>query len=304
MTRILDGNRIGDQIKSECVPRVGAFVKRTGRAPGLAVVLVGDNPASQVYVRGKTKTAGELGIYNETITPATDISGDELKSLIRSLNHREEIDGILVQLPLPKHLDEQQILLEVSPEKDADGFHPCNAGLLATGRPGLRPCTPAGVIEMLDRYEIPIAQANAVVVGRSNIVGKPMAMLLLQRNATVTVCHSQTRDLAGVCRGADILVAAIGRPAMITADYIKPGAVVVDVGMNSVTQRGEAERIFGASRLEAFDRRGSLLVGDVHPRDMARTASAYTPVPGGVGPLTIALLMRNTIEAAERRAGL
>lgn len=304
MARILDGNRVRDQIKSECVPRLETFVRRTGRAPGLAVVLVGDNPASQVYVRGKTKTAGELGIYNETITPASDISGDELRSLIRSLNHREEIDGILVQLPLPKHLDEQQILLEVAPEKDADGFHPCNAGLLATGRPGLRPCTPAGVIEMLDRYEVPIARANAVVVGRSNIVGKPMAMLLLQRNATVTVCHSQTRDLAGVCRGADILVAAIGRAAMITADYIKPGAVVVDVGMNSVTQRADAERIFDESRLEAFDRRGSLLVGDVHPGDMARTASAYTPVPGGVGPLTIALLMRNTIEAAERRAGL
>jgi methylenetetrahydrofolate dehydrogenase (NADP+)/methenyltetrahydrofolate cyclohydrolase len=283
---------------------VERLLARTGRPPGLAVVLVGNNPASQVYVRGTTKTAGELGIYNETISPPADISTEELCRLIRSLNHRPEIDGILVQLPLPQQIDEQKVLLEVAPEKDADGFHPCNAGLLATGRPGLRPCTPAGVIEMLKRYEIPIAGRNAVVVGRSNIVGKPMAMLLLQENATVTICHSRTRDLPAVCRTADILVAAIGRTAMITADYIKPGAVVVDVGMNTVTTRAEADRVFDPSRLKAFDKRGSLLVGDVHPGDMARVASAYTPVPGGVGPLTIAMLMRNTIEAAERRTGL
>jgi methylenetetrahydrofolate dehydrogenase (NADP+)/methenyltetrahydrofolate cyclohydrolase len=301
---ILDGNRIRDQIKAECVPRVERFIAQAGRPPGLAVVLVGNNPASQVYVRGKTKTAGELGIYNETITPSSDISTDELCGLVRSLNHRPEIDGILVQLPLPKQIDEHRVLLEVAPEKDADGFHPYNAGLLATGQPGLRPCTPAGVIEMLKRYEIPIAGCNAVVVGRSNIVGKPMAMLLLQENATVTICHSRTRDLAAVCRTADILVAAIGRTAMITAEYIKPGAVVVDVGMNTVATKAEAERVFDPARLEAFDRRGSLLVGDVHPAAMATLASAYTPVPGGVGPLTIAMLMRNTIEAAERRTGL
>jgi len=301
---ILDGNRIRDQIKAECLPRVKRLLAHAGRPPGLAVVLVGNNPASQVYVRGKTKTAGELGIYNETITLSADISTDELCSLISSLNHREEIDGILVQLPLPKQIDEQRILLEITPEKDADGFHPYNAGLLATGQPGLRPCTPAGVIEMLKRYEIPIVGRNAVVVGRSNIVGRPMAMLLLQQNATVTICHSRTRDLPAVCRTGDILVAAIGRTAMITAEYIRPGAVVVDVGMNTVTDRAEAERIFDPSRLEAFDRRGNLLVGDVHPGDMARLASAYTPVPGGVGPLTIAMLMRNTIETAERRTGL
>lgn len=304
MHQILDGNRVRDQIKAECRPRVELLLAQTGRAPGLAVVLVGDNPASHVYVRGKTKTAGELGIYTETITPSADISTAELCELIRGLNHRPEIDGILVQLPLPKQIDEHKVLLEVAPEKDADGFHPYNAGLLATGQPGLRPCTPAGVIEMLKRYEIPIAGKNAVVVGRSNIVGKPMAMLLLQENATVTICHSRTRDLPAVCRSADILVAAIGRPAMITADYIKPGAVVVDVGMNTVTTRAEAERIFDPARLQAFDKRGSLLVGDVHPGDMARLASAYTPVPGGVGPLTIAMLMRNTIEAAERRTGV
>jgi methylenetetrahydrofolate dehydrogenase (NADP+)/methenyltetrahydrofolate cyclohydrolase len=299
--QILDGNRIRDQIKAECHPRVERLLTRAGRPPGLAVVLVGDNPASQVYVRGKTKTAAELGIYNETITPPADISTDDLCRLIRSLNARPEIDGILVQLPLPKQIDEQKVLLEVAPEKDADGFHPYNAGLLATGQPGLRPCTPAGVIEMLKRYDIPIAGRNAVVVGRSNIVGKPMAMLLLMENATVTICHSRTVDLPAMCRTADILVAAIGRTAMITAGYIKPGAVVVDVGMNTVTTRTEAERVFEPSRLEAFDKRGSLLVGDVRPGDMARLASAYTPVPGGVGPLTIAMLMRNTIEAAERR---
>lgn len=301
MPQILDGNRIRDQIKAECHPRVERLLTRAGRPPGLAVVLVGDNPASQVYVRGKTKTAAELGIYNETITPPADISTDDLCRLIRSLNARPEIDGILVQLPLPKQIDEQKVLLEVAPEKDADGFHPYNAGLLATGQPGLRPCTPAGVIEMLKRYDIPIAGRNAVVVGRSNIVGKPMAMLLLMENATVTICHSRTVDLPAMCRTADILVAAIGRTAMITAGYIKPGAVVVDVGMNTVTTRTEAERVFEPSRLEAFDKRGSLLVGDVRPGDMARLASAYTPVPGGVGPLTIAMLMRNTIEAAERR---
>jgi methylenetetrahydrofolate dehydrogenase (NADP+)/methenyltetrahydrofolate cyclohydrolase len=302
--QILDGNHVRDQIKAECLPRVERVRAHAGRAPGLAVVLVGNNPASQVYVRGKTKTAGELGIWSETITPPADITTEELRELIRGLNNRPEIDGILVQLPLPKQIDEQKVLLEVAPEKDADGFHPYNAGLLATGRPGLRPCTPAGIMEMLRRYEIPVGGRQAVVVGRSNIVGKPMALLLLQENATVTICHSRTKDLPGVCGTADILVAAIGRTAMITADYIKPGAVVIDVGMNTVTTRAEAERVFGPSRLEAFDKRGSLLVGDVHPGDMARVASAYTPVPGGVGPLTIAMLMRNTIEAAERRTGL
>jgi methylenetetrahydrofolate dehydrogenase (NADP+)/methenyltetrahydrofolate cyclohydrolase len=265
------------------------------------VVLVGSNPASHVYVRAKTKTAAELGIYSETISPDESISTEQLLRLIRVLNHRPEIDGILVQLPLPAHIDEQAILLAVAPDKDVDGFHPFNMGLLATGRPGLRPCTPAGVIQILKRYQIPMAGRNAVVVGRSTIVGKPMALLLLAENATVTICHSLTTDLAAVCRGADILVAAIGRAGMITADYLKPGAVVVDVGMNQVTDRAEAERIFDADRMPAFDRRGSLLAGDVRPGDMARLASAYTPVPGGVGPLTIAMLMQNTVEAAERR---
>jgi methylenetetrahydrofolate dehydrogenase (NADP+)/methenyltetrahydrofolate cyclohydrolase len=223
---------------------------------------------------------------------------------VAELNSRPEIDGILVQLPLPRHIDSQRVLLAVAPEKDVDGFHPYNVGLLSTGREGLRPCTPAGVIQLLRRYDIPMAGQDTVVVGRSDIVGKPMAMLLVHENATVTICHSRTRDLPGVCRTADILVAAIGRAAMVTADYIKPGAVVIDVGMNKVESRQEAERIFDAARLADFDRRGSLLVGDVHPGDMARLASAYTPVPGGVGPLTIAMLMRNTIESAERRTSL
>ena len=301
MSRILDGNLVRDQIKSECRPRIERLIKQAGRAPGLAVVLVGDNPASEVYVRNKTKTAEDVGIRSETITPEADISTEDLLILIRNLNHAPDIDGILVQLPLPSHIDSQRILLAVSPEKDVDGFHPLNVGLLSTGRPGLRPCTPNGVIQILRRYDIPIAGQNAVVIGRSDIVGKPMAMLLLHENATVTVCHSRTRDLPGVCRTADILVAAIGRAAMVTADYIKPGAVVIDVGINKVDKKSEAERIFDPSRLADFERRGSLLVGDVHPGDVARVSSAYTPVPGGVGPLTIAMLMSNTIDSAERR---
>ncbi len=304
MPQVLDGNRVRDEIKSECRPRVERVLAHAGRPPGLSVVLVGDNPASQVYVRSKTKTAGELGIYNETITPPASITTEELLALVNELNSRPEIDGILVQLPLPKQIDAQRILLAVSPEKDVDGFHPCNVGLLATGRPGPRSCTPAGIIELLKRYEIPIAGKQTVVVGRSDIVGKPMSLLLLHENATVTICHSKTRDLPAVCRTADILVAAIGRAAMITADYIQPGAVVIDVGMNRITDRAEAERVFGPGRLADFDKRGTLLVGDVNPQDMARISSAYTPVPGGVGPLTIAMLMKNTIESAERRTGV
>ena len=280
------------------------LVARTGRPPGLAVVLVGDNPASEVYVRSKTKTAAELGMMGETITLPASTEEDELLAVIEALNERREIDGILIQLPLPHHVDAQRVLLSVVPDKDVDGFHPYNAGLLSTGREGPRPCTPAGIVQMLKRYEITIEGKNAVVVGRSDIVGKPMAFLLLQENATVTICHSRTHDLASICRTADILVAAVGRPALLTEDHIKPGAVVIDVGINRVESRVEAERIFDAKRLADFDRRGSLLVGDVHPGDVARVSSAYTPVPGGVGPLTIAMLMRNTIECAERRNGI
>jgi methylenetetrahydrofolate dehydrogenase (NADP+)/methenyltetrahydrofolate cyclohydrolase len=302
--KALDGKPVRDRIQNACLPRIARVVEKAGRPPGLAVVLVGDHAASAVYVRNKTKTAEELGIHHETIIRDASLSTDELLAIIANLNARADIDGILVQLPLPSQIDSQKALLAVSPEKDVDGFHPYNVGLLSTGRPGLRPCTPSGVIEILKHYQIPIAGRNAVVVGRSDIVGKPMAMLLLQENATVTVCHSRTRDLAGVCRNAEILVAAIGHAAMLGEEHIGPGAVVIDVGVNRVSTRAEAERIFDESRLADFDRRGSLLVGDVHPGAMARLASAYTPVPGGVGPLTIAMLMRNTIEAAERRASL
>jgi methylenetetrahydrofolate dehydrogenase (NADP+)/methenyltetrahydrofolate cyclohydrolase len=304
MASILEGSRVRDEITAELRPRVAAVSAR-GCPPGLAVVLVGRNPASEIYVRNKVKASADLGIHSETLRPSEDISTGELLELIGGLNARPEIDGILVQLPLPAQVDTRRVLVAVSPEKDVDGFHPFNVGNLVAGRPGPRPCTPAGILEMLRRHAIPIAGRRAVVVGRSDIVGKPLALLLLHQHATVTICHSKTTDLPAVCREGDILVGAIGRAAMITGDYIRPGAVVIDVGINRLTDRGEAERIFrgDAAKLEAFDRKGSLLVGDVHPLDVQQRAGAYTPVPGGVGPLTIAMLMVNTVESAERRAG-
>jgi methylenetetrahydrofolate dehydrogenase (NADP+)/methenyltetrahydrofolate cyclohydrolase len=305
MALILDGTRVREQIKEEAKPRVERLAARK-RPPGLAVVLVGHNPASEIYVRNKVKTCHELGIHSETLTPPDTISTEELLGVVDRLNHRAEIDGILVQMPLPPQVDAKRILLAVSPEKDVDGFHPCNVGNLATGRPGPKPCTPAGIIELLRRYQIPIAGKHAVVVGRSDIVGKPVALLLLHENATVTICHSKTPDVAETCRRADILIAAIGRPAMLTRDFIKPGATVIDVGMNRVEDRDTAARILRNSpgKMEAFERKGSLLTGDVDPLDVAETAGAYTPVPGGVGPLTIAMLMMNTIDSAERRLGV
>jgi methylenetetrahydrofolate dehydrogenase (NADP+) / methenyltetrahydrofolate cyclohydrolase len=306
MPQILDGNRIRDEIKNECRPRVEKLAALK-RPPGLVVVLVGHNPASEIYVRNKVKTSHELGIHSETLAPPESVTTEELLAIVDQLNRRPEIDGILVQMPLPPHVDSKRVLLAVSPEKDVDGFHPCNVGNLATGRPGPRSCTPAGIIELLKRYQIPIAGKRAVVVGRSDIVGKPMALMLLHENATVTICHSKTPDLPAVCREADLLIAAIGRAAMITADYIRPGATVIDVGMNRLDNRADVERIFpstrpgAAEKLEAFARKGTLLIGDVHPLDVLEKASAYTPVPGGVGPLTIAMLMVNTIDSAERR---
>jgi len=306
MPQILDGNRIRDAIKNECRPRVEKLAAMK-RAPGLAVVLVGHNPASEIYVRNKVKTSHELGIHSETLTPPEDVTTERLLAIVDELNRRPEIDGILVQMPLPPQVDSKRVLLAVSPEKDVDGFHPCNVGNLATGRPGPRSCTPAGIIELLKRYEIPIAGRRAVVVGRSDIVGKPMALMFLHENSTVTICHSKTPDLPAVCREADILVAAIGRAAMITADYIRPGATVIDVGMNRLDNRPDVDRIFPAHRpgsaekIDSFSRKGTLLVGDVHPLDVIEKASAYTPVPGGVGPLTIAMLMVNTIDSAECR---
>ncbi|HXS93068.1 MAG TPA: bifunctional methylenetetrahydrofolate dehydrogenase/methenyltetrahydrofolate cyclohydrolase FolD [Candidatus Limnocylindrales bacterium] len=304
MPQLLDGNRVRDEIKSELKPRVDALAAK-GRPPGLTVVLAGHNPASEIYVRNKIKTCEDLGIRSETLRPSASATTEDLLATIDQLNGRHDVDGILVQLPLPPQVDAKRILLGVAPEKDVDGFHPCNAGRLMAGLPGPKACTPAGVIEILKRYKLPIAGKRAVVVGRSDIVGKPVSLLLLHENATVTICHSRTPDLAAVCREADILVAAIGRAAMITADYIRPGAVVIDVGTTRVESRDEAARIFRNSpeKLAAFDKRGGILVGDVHPLDVVERASAYTPVPGGVGPLTIAMLMANTVEAAERRCG-
>jgi methylenetetrahydrofolate dehydrogenase (NADP+) / methenyltetrahydrofolate cyclohydrolase len=305
--RMLDGTKIASDIRSEVAAEVKTMAG-AGVRPGLAVVLVGHNPASEIYVRGKVKACEEVGVYSEQHTPPDTATTAELLALVEDLNRRNEIDGILVQLPLPPQVDSKKVLMAVDPAKDVDGFHPVNVGFLSTQRAGLVPCTPAGVIEILKRSQIPIAGQEAVVVGRSDIVGKPAAMLLLNANATVTVCHSKTRDLPGVCRRADILIAAIGRAGMVTRDFVKPGATVIDVGMNRVTDAAVFQRLFGgrlyknAKREEAFRAKGSTLVGDVHP-EVAEVAGALTPVPGGVGPLTIAMLMYNTVKAAKVRRG-
>lgn len=300
---ILDGTKIAQDIRAEVALEVGTL-SAAGVRPGLAVVLVGHNPASEIYVRGKVKACEEVGLYSEKLTPPDSATTEELLALIEELNRRDDIDGILVQLPLPPQVDAKKVLLAVDPAKDVDGFHPVNVGLLSTQRPGLVPCTPAGVIEILQRSHIPIAGKDAVVVGRSDIVGKPAAMLLLNANATVTISHSKTHDLPAVCRRADILVAAIGRPGMITRDFVKPGATVIDVGMNTVTDPAEFQRFFAgnARREEGFRKRGTTLMGDVHP-EVAEVAGAITPVPGGVGPLTIAMLMFNTVKATQMRRG-
>src|SRR5678816_4274409 len=291
---ILDGTKIAADIRAEVASEVKTMAA-AGVRPGLAVLLVGHNPASEIYVRGKVKSCDEVGIISEQHTPPESSTTEDLLTLIHDLNLRDEIDGILVQLPLPPQVDAKKVLLAVDPAKDVDGFHPMNVGFLSTQRPGLVPCTPAGVMEILKRSNIPVAGQEAVVVGRSDIVGKPVAMLLTNANATVTVCHSKTRDLPGVCRRADILVAAIGRAGMITRDFVKPGATLIDVGMNSVTDRAEFDRLFAgnARREESLRTKGSTLVGDAH-RNAAEVAGAITPVPGGVGPLTIAMLMANT----------
>jgi methylenetetrahydrofolate dehydrogenase (NADP+)/methenyltetrahydrofolate cyclohydrolase len=300
---ILDGTKIANHIRGEVAAEVKTMAA-AGVRPGLAAVLVGSNPASEIYVRGKVKACEELGIYSEQNTPPESATTEDLLALVDDLNGRDDIDGILVQLPLPPQVDAKRVLMAVDPAKDVDGFHPINVGFLSTQRLGLVPCTPAGVIEILKRSNIPTAGQEAVVVGRSDIVGKPAAMLLLNSNATVTVCHSKTRDLPGTCRRADILVAAIGRAGMITRDFVKPGATVIDVGINKVTDPAEFKRLFAgnARREQIFRSKGSTLVGDVHPH-VAEVAGAITPVPGGVGPLTIAMLMFNTVKAAKMRRG-
>ena len=302
--RILDGTLIRDQIYAELAQEIAAL-RSSGIRPGLAAVLVGNDPASQIYVRSKIAACQQLGLGNIHLTPSANTTTAELLAIVRELNARDDVDGILVQLPLPPQIDDKIILEAVDPAKDVDGFHPMNIGKLVEGRPNLVACTPLGVMEILRRSGIPIESANAVVVGRSNIVGKPMALLLMQANATVAVCHSKTRDPRKFTREADILVAATGRPALIVPDDVKPGATVIDVGVTRITDPQQAEKIFAHSpeRLEKFRKNGSAVAGDVHP-DVAQVAGALTPVPGGAGPLTIAMLMSNTVKAARLRRGL
>jgi methylenetetrahydrofolate dehydrogenase (NADP+)/methenyltetrahydrofolate cyclohydrolase len=304
MTRILDGKSVASEIRSEVAQRVREMTAEGGRPPGLAAVLVGEDPASKIYVGSKARACEEVGIRSQTLTLPAEVTEEETLSTVAGLNGDPEVDGILVQLPLPDHMSERRVLDAVDPQKDVDGFHPLNVGRLWLGEEAFVPATPAGILELLRRAEIPLEGRQAVVVGRSAIVGKPVSALLLHSHCTVTVCHSRTRDLPGVCRQADILVAAVGRPAMIDADFVKEGAVVIDVGINRLQQRQEVERIFRGDeeRLEKFERRGSVLVGDVHFAQVAPKAAAITPVPGGVGPLTVAMLLVNTLKAARRRS--
>src|SRR6266850_1984533 len=301
---ILDGASVAKAIREEVASEVAEYSRR-GLRPGLAAVLVGNDPGSHIYVSGKVKTCDQLGLYSEKIELPETTATDALLALVRDLNSRDEIDGILIQLPLPKQIDAALVLNAVDPAKDVDGFHPVNVGRLVLNEPGLRPCTPAGIIELLERHKIRIEGARVVVMGRSRIVGLPVALLLLHRNATVTICHSRTRDLPSVARDADILVAAIGRTGMVDGNYIKPGAAVVDVGMNRVTSPEDLERFFGDDprRRAAFEKNGYTLIGDVNPREAAEVAGYLTPVPGGVGPLTIAMLMKNTVAAMKMRRG-
>ena len=302
--RVLDGIAIANDIKAEVALEVAA-ARNAGYTPGLAVVLVGEVPASQIYVRSKVKTCGELGIYSEMITPPESVTTDDLLAIVAGLNARDDIDGILIQLPLPAHVDTPRLLDSVAPEKDVDGFHPVNVGKLLSGTGGddlLAPCTPAGIMQILRRSDIPVSGRNAVVIGRSNIVGKPVAAMLINASATVTVCHSKTHDLAAITRAADILVAAIGRPGFVTPDMVRSGATLIDVGINRITGEAELEQFFpgDAARRATWEKRGSTVVGDIDPAAFA-ISGAFTPVPGGVGALTIAMLMKNTLTAARVR---
>ncbi len=304
---ILDGRSIAGQIKHEVAQEVQRLRDDLGFKPRLFAVLVGDDDASAVYVRNKVRACAEVGINSEQLALPDSTTTENLLTVVRKLNENKDVDGILVQLPLPKHIEEASIIEAVDPARDVDGFHPTNVGLLAMGRPRFVPCTPAGIIELLERNKIEIAGANACVVGRSQIVGRPVASLLLQRHATVTICHSRTRDLPSVTRQADILIAAVGRAGFVRRDFIKPGATVIDVGINKITDAAEARALFGdeaEKRIEAIARRGYTLVGDVHPAEADLVAGKRTPVPGGVGLLTVAMLMRNTLQAAKWRRGV
>lgn len=302
---VLSGAPVAEAIKQEVKAEIAEMIEKYNLRPGLAVVRVGDDAASKVYVGSKVKTSAELGIASEYIHLPAGATREEVLKIVEDLNNRDDIDGILVQLPLPKQINEREILEAINPAKDVDGFHPINVGKLASGQPALAPCTPAGIIEMLKRSNIEIAGRHAVVVGRSNIVGKPMAMLLLQNDATVTICHSRTRSLAEITSQADILVAAIGRAGFIRGEHIKQGATVIDVGMNNVADENQAREMFDGAELEkrlnTIAKRGATLVGDVNPKEAFAKAGKLTPVPGGVGLLTVAMLMRNTADAAKRR---
>jgi len=306
--RVLDGTAVAAVIRGEIGPDVAAFTVRAGRPPGLGIVLVGEDPASEIYVRAKLKSAGDAGLRADLTRLSAKASLAELLAVVAELNHSDVHDGILVQSPLPAAMGadaERRVFDAIDPEKDVDGFHPANVGRLVQNRATLAACTPSGVIELLERSGVTVAGAHAVVVGRSDIVGKPMALLLLHRHATVTICHSRTVNLAQVAAEADVLVAAVGRPGFVTTDFVKPGAAVVDVGTTQVTDRATVERLFpgGSKRRDAFERRGSIVVGDVHP-DVARVAGALSPVPGGVGPLTIVMLLKNTLRAAQARMAI
>ncbi|MFN2416935.1 MAG: bifunctional 5,10-methylenetetrahydrofolate dehydrogenase/5,10-methenyltetrahydrofolate cyclohydrolase [Pyrinomonadaceae bacterium] len=303
----LDGARVASEIKREAADEAARLASEHGVRPRLVTVLVGDDPASAVYVRNKVRTCEELGLASEHHPLPADTTPARLLEMVAEFNRREDVDGLLVQLPLPQHMDEAAVIEAIDPAKDVDGFHPVNVGRMMQRHPALLPCTPAGVVELLVREGVIIAGARVCVVGRSNIVGRPVAELLLQRDATVTVCHSRTRDLPAVTREADILVVAIGRPGFVRGEHVRPGATVVDVGMNRVTDEGEVAELFGEDaprRLKALGERGYTLVGDVHPAEVERVAGRLTPVPGGVGLLTVAMLMKNTVEAARRRRGL
>ena len=304
--RKLDGVACAARLRADVAPRITAFQQSHGRPPGLAVVLAGRNPASEVYVRNKIKTVSEAGCRADLLRLDDSASVTQALSLVRKLNADEAVDAILVQSPLPEAMGkdaEQRIFDAIDPAKDVDGFHPHNVGLLVQKRPALVACTPHGCIELLEREGIPIRGQNAVVIGRSDIVGKPMALLLLHRDATVTICHSRTVGLQELARTADILVAAIGRPGFVTRDFVKPGATVIDVGINTLTEAADVDRMFpeGSRKRLQFSEKGSVLVGDVHP-DVEAVAGALTPVPGGVGPITVAMVLRNTVTAAEFRA--
>jgi methylenetetrahydrofolate dehydrogenase (NADP+) / methenyltetrahydrofolate cyclohydrolase len=303
----LDGAPVAEEIKRDAARMIERLVKEHDVRPCLVVVRVGEDPASAIYVRNKVQTSLELGLRSEQRALPAETTIEELLELVAGLNAREDVDGILVQLPLPPGMDETRVLEAIDPAKDVDGFHPVNVGRLAMGQSVIAPCTPAGIIELLVRNGIEISGANACVVGRSHIVGRPLAQLLLQRDATVTICHSRTRDLASVTRQADILVAATGRAALIRAEHIKPGATVIDVGINKVSDEAQARELFGEEaekRLDIIRKRGYTIVGDVHPAEAKRVAGYLTPVPGGVGLLTVAMLMQNTLTAALRRRGL